>query len=132
MEVPLRRINIAFLPNLLHADFHAVFCNDDILLLHLLRGLVRDVICDRVDDVGYEAEDADDGEEDEERSERVHIVMRLRDVVMGRWEKGPGSSSDDDERASVVQPREMVDLGEESSLRLDSSGSLAAEASCSN
>ena len=63
-RIPLRRINIALLPDLLDPNLHPVLRDQDVLLLHLLRRLGRDVVGDRVGDVGDEAEDADYGEED--------------------------------------------------------------------
>ena len=82
---PLRRINITLLPYLLYPNLHPVLRDKDVLLLHLLAGFVRDVVGDRVRDVGYEAQDADYRKENEEWSEGMHCRCKVIWSTAGRW-----------------------------------------------
>lgn len=68
-EDTLTPINIILLVNLLDANLHPVSREHDVLLLHLVPCLVRDILHDAVDDESHDGEDGEDHEEDDERED---------------------------------------------------------------
>ena len=68
-EDALCLVYVVVVSDLLHAYFQAVFCEDNILLLHLLRGGIGDLHDREVDVVPDKCEASQDPKEDNEREE---------------------------------------------------------------
>lgn len=68
-EDALRLVNVIVVSDLFHAHFHAVLCEDNVLLLHLLRGGIGDLHDREVDVVPDKCQASQDSKEDNEREE---------------------------------------------------------------
>lgn len=62
-------IFVGFVLDLLYLHLHAIFCERDVLALHLLARVLADILHDAVDDEADRGEDADEDQEEDEGDE---------------------------------------------------------------
>ena len=73
-DEPLCLANVIFLLLLFYPHFHPIFAERHVPLLHALRSLIRNVICDAIDNISYCSPNQYHDKQNEERDERMRHV----------------------------------------------------------